>query len=112
MAPLGSRFMRISAFAVRSASATFASGVLLGWMMFSALLPMPSSVGALLTVTPVCGMSVILGVLLGGANMASARSFPTFRLSTSNAATTFMSLGVKPPSLGLRSPTGFSVNML
>ena len=79
--------MRISASASRSACDTSASGWLLGWMTVFVLSPMPSIVGPFWTVTPVAGVSVTLGVLLGGANMASARSFPTLRLSMSNAAT-------------------------
>lgn len=104
--------MRISASAWRSASDTSASRCALGWMMFWVLLPMPSSSGPFWTVTPVAVMSVTLGALFGGANMASARSFPTLRLSMSNAATIWMSLGVYPANVGLRSPTGFSAKMV
>ena len=112
VAPLGSRLTIISAPDCFSISGTFESGVLLICMMFLVLLPTPSSSGPLWTVMCVVGRSVTLGALFGGAKMASARSFPTLRLSMSKAATTWMSLGAYPPSWGLRSPTGFFVNRL
>ena len=90
----------------------FVSGWVLGWMMFWVLFPTPSSRGAFWTVTPVCGISMIPGVLFGWANMASARSLLTLRLSMSNAATIWISLGLYPASCGLRSPMGFSFSMV
>lgn len=104
--------MRISASACRSACDTLVSGWVLSWIIAWVLLPIPSSVGPFWTVMPVFGMSVILGVLLGVAKMASARSLPTLRLSMSNAATIWISLGLYPAKMGLRSPVGFSAKMV
>ena len=74
--------------------------------------PTPSSNGPLLTLTPVEATSQTLGALLGLAKMASERSLPTLRSSTSKAATTWMSLGLKPAKTGLRSPKQSSVSQV
>jgi hypothetical protein len=62
--------------------------------------PTPSRSGPLATLTPVSGTSQTLGALLGLANMAWDKSKATLRTSTSNAATTSISLGVNPAKVG------------
>ena len=86
-APLGSKLTTISESVSFNASATFTSGKLLTCTTFFVYSPIPSKTGPLCTVTLVCGISTSFNVLFGDAKMASDKSFPTFRLSTSKAAT-------------------------
>ncbi len=61
-------------------------------MICERYLPRPSWVMPRATVTPLAGTSQNLGVQLGLAKTASARSLPTLFLSMSMAATNSMSL--------------------
>ena len=60
-------------------------------MIWERYLPRPSWVMPRETLTPVCGTSLNLKVLLGVVKMASERSLPTLFLSMSKAATNSMS---------------------
>ena len=108
VAPLGRRLITISAPEAFRTFSTFTSGLVLILRMLSVDLPTPSKSGPLLTTIPVGGTSTTFGVLFGSAKIASDRSFPTFRSSTSKAATTSMSFGDKLPNCGFRNPTEFS----
>lgn len=93
VAPLGSRLTTISASFSFSVLMMLFSVPLLVCMMFFVYSPTPSKVGPLWTMTFDGAVSISFGVLFGSANMASDRSFPTFRSSMSNAATVWMSFG-------------------
>ncbi len=96
MAPLGSRLSTISALLSLSFWVTFDSGDGLTLTISFKYAPTPSKTGPFRTGTFNLGTSANFRVLLGGANMAFDRSFPTLRSSMSKAHTNSMSRGLYP----------------
>src|SRR2546422_2974874 len=103
-APVGVRFTRMSVLASFRRRERLDGLESLICILSPTTVDIPSSGWAIATFTPRGAGSENFLTLFGSAKIASDRSFPTLRLSTSNAATNLMSLATYPPTFGWLIP--------